>query len=86
MEHVREGLNVAPGIIQRVVGVFGFAQMLEVFEGVFNHSLIEGAQVGRGMTEGVASQKLPEVEINERPVEPIVIGNEHRSFAGAYCF
>ena len=39
--HLQKRFGVAAGVVNGVVGVFGFAEVLEVYEGVFLQALVE---------------------------------------------
>lgn len=39
---VEESLGVSPGVVHRVVGVFGFSEVFKIFRGVSHEPLIEG--------------------------------------------
>lgn len=74
--HRQQGLGVAFGVLDGVVGVFGAAEVLEVGGGVVHQALVEAAEVRGGETEGIAAGEVVERSIHELPVEPVVVRDE----------
>ena len=59
-----------------MVRVWGLAQVFEVGEGVFHEPFVERAEVGGTVTEGILTDEVVEVPVDELPVEAVVVGNE----------
>src|SRR5262245_38907759 len=61
--------------------VRGLPKVLEILEGVFDHSLVQRAKVHARMAEWVRTCEVPEVPINELPIEAVVVAHEqHAAF------
>ena len=75
--HRQQGLGVSSRVVNRIMGVRGFAQVLEILEHVLDQSLVERAQVRARMAERVPAGEMPQVPVDELPVEPVVVpGNQ----------
>src|SRR5215831_3351247 len=59
--------------------VRGLPKVLEILEGVFDHSLVQRAEIRARMAEWVPTCEVPEVPINELPIEAVVVAHEHHA-------
>ena len=75
---LQQCLGVSAGVVYRMMCVFGFPEMLEVCEGVLDDALLERSQVHGAVSEGVFREEVMEIPVDELPVEPVVVGDEHR--------
>src|SRR4029077_19887618 len=74
--HFQKGLCVALRIVDRMMRVGSFSQVFEVLEGVLHQPLVEGAEIRAGVAERIAIREVPEIPVDELPIEPVVITDE----------
>ncbi len=60
-------VGIAAGVVDRVVGVPGAAQVFEVLFEVLHEALVERPKVCRRVAEGVLVQERVEVPVDELP-------------------
>ena len=59
---------------------FVFRRVLEIGEHILDHALVERAEIGRLIAEGVFAEEVVEIPVDELPIEAVVVGDE--SLAG----
>src|SRR5262249_24970473 len=59
-------------------------QVLEVLEGVPDHSFVQRAKLRARMTECVPACEVPEVRIDELPIETVLVTHEQCSAFGIF--
>jgi hypothetical protein len=57
----------------------GPAQVLKILEHVLNHSLVQRAEVRARMAKRVSTREVPEIPVDELPIETIVVTHEQCS-------
>ena len=79
----REGLAIAHGVIERVVGVLGLLELLPVLAGVkvVLQARVKVPDAACGMPKRIAVGVRPKVVIHELPVERGVVRDKHRTAA-----
>ncbi len=73
LHHLQKRLGIAFGIVNRIVRVFGLAQMLKIFECVSHQTFIERTKIRGGMAKGISTEKMTEVPIHKLPVKTVVV-------------
>lgn len=75
--HLQKCLGIATRVVDRIVSVFRLSKMLEVYERIFLHALVQRSEICRAETEGVFTDEVVEVPVDELPIESIIVRDEH---------
>src|SRR5437763_14311236 len=57
-------------------------QVLEVLERVLDHSFVERPEIRARMSKRIAPQEVPEIPVDELPIEAVVVAHEERPATG----
>ena len=77
--HLQQCFSIAFGIIDRMVSVFCFSQVFEVYKGILLKTFVERTKIGRAKAEGVLTREMVEVPVDKLPVESIIVRYEYHS-------
>src|SRR5262245_59780543 len=74
--HFQQRLRIAHRIVDGMVGVRSLAQVLEGFERVLDKPLVERTEVGAGVAERIGARAMPQIPVDELPIEAVVVADE----------
>jgi hypothetical protein len=77
--HRQPSLGISSCIVDRMMCVCGPAQVLKILEHVLDHSRVQQAEVRARMAKRVSTREVPEIPVDELPIETIVVTHEQSS-------
>ena len=69
----QEGFSVTLRIINRIVGVPGLSEVLEILEEILHCSLVKRSQVRGGKAKRISAKEVMEIPIDELPIKTVIV-------------